>query len=98
VALSHGTRVALVSKTLAPKDAVGESIGIERINADTAKVLFGELRTMMEDDRNLQAYYEAAYERLIANGVAFDIVDITGLAWTEIDTREDFNTAEMLFG
>lgn len=98
VALSHGTRVALVSKTLAPKDAVGESIGIERISAETAKVLFAELRTMMQDDGHLQDYYEAAYERLIAEGVAFDVVDITGLAWTEIDTQEDYNTAEMIFG
>ena len=98
VALSHGTRVALVSKTLAPKDAVGESIGIERISAETAKVLFAELRTMMQDDGHLQDYYEAAYERLIAEGVAFDVEYITGLAWTEIDTQEDYNTAEMIFG
>ncbi len=98
VALSHGTRVALVSKTLAPEDAVGESIGIERISADTAQFLFAELRTMMRDDDHLQDYYEAAYERLIADGVAFDVVDISGLDWTEIDTQEDHDTAEMLFG
>jgi choline kinase len=98
VALSHGTRVALVSKTLAPKDAVGESIGIERICAGTAKLLFDKLGMMMRDDAHLQDYYEAAYERLIAEGVAFDVVDISGLAWTEIDTREDYDTAETIFG
>lgn len=98
VALSAGTRIALVSKTLAPADAIGESIGIERINADTAKALFAELRTMMQDDGNLQKYYEDAYERLIADGVAFDIMDITGLAWTEIDTHDDFETAKTIFG
>ncbi|MFT7647871.1 MAG: choline kinase [Candidatus Poriferisodalaceae bacterium] len=97
VALSTGTRVALVSKTLAPSDAIGESIGIERIDAVTAKRLFAALREMMADESNLQEYYEGAYERLIADGVPFDALDITGLAWTEIDTHDDFATATRTF-
>lgn len=97
VTLSSGTRVALVSKSLAPTDAIGESIGIERIDAETTAELFGELREMMARRQNLQEYYEGAYERLIANGIAFEALDITGLAWTEIDTHDDFEEASRIF-
>ena len=97
VALSGDTRVAKVSKSIAPGEAIGESIGIELINASTSHILFAELRAMMDDPANLQDYYEAAYERLIADGFAFHAVDITGLAWTEIDTRQDYDLANQLF-
>jgi len=98
VVLSGETRILRVSKAVPPRDAIGESIGVERITADTADLLFAELRAMMQDVDNLQEYYEGAYERLIAKGVAFHAVDITGLEWTEIDTRQDFDVAEKIFG
>lgn len=98
VVLSGDTRILRVSKAVAPRDAIGESIGVERISADTADRLFVELRAMMQDVDNLQEYYEGAYERLIAKDVAFHAVDITGLEWTEIDTRQDFDAAEKIFG
>jgi choline kinase len=98
VTLSGDTRVAKVSKSLSPSEAVGESIGIEMINGETAKLLFAELRAMMHNPQNLQEYYEGAYELLIANGVAFEALDVTDLAWTEIDTREDFESATKIFG
>ena len=97
VSLADGSRVALVSKSLAPAEAIGESIGIELINASTSDILFAELRAMMDDPANLQDYYEAAYERLIADGFVFHAVDITGLAWAEIDTRQDYDLANELF-
>ena len=52
---------------------------------------------MIEDPANLQEFSEAAYERLIADGSTFRAVDITGLAWTEIDTRQDDDLANQLF-
>lgn len=97
VTVSSGTRVDQVSKSVRPEVAIGESIGIERISAGTTPALFAALHSMMADASSLQEYYEGAYERLIADGATFDIVDITGLAWTEIDTRADFDTAEGLF-
>ncbi|MFT4595838.1 MAG: choline kinase [Paracrocinitomix sp.] len=98
VALADGTKVARVSKLVAPADAIGESIGIEKIGSATSSILFAELRSMMEREQNLQEYYEGAYERLIDRGVAFHAIDITGMAWTEIDTLDDYAAAEKLFG
>ena len=50
-------RVIKASKTVNPKDAVGESIGIEKISSETAKGLFVELDKMMDKKQNLQEYY-----------------------------------------
>lgn len=98
VVLSNDTRIIRASKNVPPGDAIGESIGVEKISGETANLLFAELRVMMEDADNLQEYYEGAYERLIQKDVAFHAVDITGLNWTEIDTRQDFDAAEKVFG
>ncbi|MBL4815487.1 MAG: phosphocholine cytidylyltransferase family protein [Shewanella sp.] len=89
--------VIKASKEVNPNDAVGESIGIEKISSDTAQLLFAELKEMMKDKANHQDYYESGYERLIAKNVIFNVLDITGLKWTEIDTVEDFATAERIF-
>ncbi len=52
----------------------------------------------MDQKFHLQDYYEAAYERLIDRGVPFHVVDISDLPWTEIDTQQDYDAAEQLFG
>jgi choline kinase len=97
VTIDDQNRVVKASKTVNPKEAVGESIGIEKISSGTAKHLLAELTEMMEDKQNYQEYYEAAYEKLIAKGIPFNTLDITGLKWTEIDTKEDFALAEKIF-
>jgi len=84
-------RILEVNKRVNPKDAVGESIGIEKISNETAKLLFKELELMMQDKTNYQEYYEGAYDRLIEKNVNFYALDISGLKWVEIDTREDFD-------
>lgn len=98
VMLAEDTRIVRASKDVPPADAIGESIGIEKISGDTTDLLFAELRMMMQSADNFKEYYEAAYERLIAKNVAFHAVDITDFKWTEIDTRQDFDTAEQMFG
>ena len=97
VIVDDRNRVVQASKTVNPEDAIGESIGIEKISRETVKLLFEELETMMTDTQNYQEYYEAAYERLIEKHVPFYALDISGLKWTEIDTKEDFATAEKIF-
>lgn len=97
VIVDENGHVIKASKEVNPNDAVGESIGIEKISTETAQLLFAELKEMMEDKTNHQQYYEAGYERLIAKNVIFNVLDITGLKWTEIDTVEDFATAERIF-
>ncbi len=97
VIIKDDNRVVKASKTVNPVDAIGESIGIEKISGETARTLFNELELMMKDDQYHQEYYEAAYERLIEKDVPFHALDISGLKWTEIDTQEDFMLAENIF-
>jgi len=87
-----------VGKSVDPKLAMGESIGIEKISAKTGPSLFAELTEMMESRNHFQDYYEAAYERLVVKGTAFRALDITGLSWTEIDTAQDYAAANAIFG
>ena len=97
VIIDEQGKVLKASKEVDPKDAAGESIGIEKISAETAKLLFSELKLMMQDNANHQAYYEAAYERLMDKKVEFNTLEITGLKWTEIDTLADFDLAKSIF-
>ncbi len=97
VIVEDENRIVKASKTVNPKEAVGESIGIEKISRETAKLLFSELELMMQDKQHHQEYYEGAYERLIEKNVPFHALNISGLRWTEIDTHEDFATAEKIF-
>lgn len=90
IIVDDNNQILKANKTVLPKDAVGESIGIEKIDGGTGILLFKELKTMMEDSINNQAYIETAYERLIKKNVPFHALDITGLNWVEIDTRKDF--------
>ena len=90
-------QVLEVGKSVDPKRALGESIGVEKISAGTGALLFAELSEMMESRGNLQAYYEAAYAQLVDKGTQFHALDISGLDWTEIDTAKDFAAANAMF-
>ena len=97
VIIKDDNRVVKASKTVNPLDAIGESIGIEKISGETAHTLFNDLELMMKDEQYHKEYYEAAYERLIEKDVPFYALDISGLRWTEIDTKEDFMLAGKIF-
>lgn len=85
------------NKSVDPKVSAGESIGIEKIDGQTALLLFAELREMMKNPSNHQKYYESAYENLIEKDIMFHALDITGSKWVEIDTKEDLSLAEATF-
>jgi len=97
VILNFQNQVLEASKEVEPRLAAGESIGIEKIDRSTAKRLFSELEAMMKDEKNHQAYYEAAYNKLIKKGDTFYAIDISELKWMEIDTKDDFIKAEKIF-
>ena len=97
VIIDEQGKVLKASMNVASEDAVGESIGIEKISNETGKLLFHELKLMMQKKEHHQDYYEVAYERLIEKGIVFNTLDITGLKWTEIDTLDDFDLAKSIF-
>lgn len=98
VTVDDNNRVEKVSKSVPPTEAIGESIGIEKISGSITTTLLAQLEETMGDPACHQEYYEASYERLIATGTPFHTVDISDLNWVEIDTKEDYALAHELFG
>ena len=89
-------RVLEISKTCSPQEAIGESVGFEKMTATYSSALFQELVQMIEGEGLIDVFYERAFERLIPQGHTFRIVDTTDLFSIELDTVEDFENAKKL--
>lgn len=87
--------VAAVNKTMDPREAYGESIGVARFSADAAHALWKILGEQIEAGQRT-VFYELAFERMIADGWRFNIADVTGLYCMEIDTPDDLAAAHQL--
>lgn len=88
--------IAEISKTCCIADAIGESVGIEKITAAYSQALFDELDDMIVNEKMSDVFYEKAFERLIPKGHKFSVTDTTDLFSIELDTVEDFNQAKRL--
>ena len=82
-----------ISKTCRIEDAVGESVGIEKMTPEYTEAIYQELRKMILDEDLIDIFYERAFERLIPQGHTFKVVDTTDLFSYELDTPEDFQKA-----
>jgi choline kinase len=91
-------RVLEIGKFINSKIAAVESIGVEKISAETGPFLFTELSQMMENSLNHQEYYETAYAQLMKKNTVFHALDVTGKKWSEVDTADGFATANHMFG
>ena len=85
-----------ISKTCRPEEAMGESVGIEKITATYSEALFRELDQMILQEGLIDIFYERAFERLIPQGHTFRVVDTTNYFSYELDTPEDFQRAQEL--
>jgi choline kinase len=90
-------RITEISKTCQPQDALGESVGIEKMTADYSEALFRELDQMIEQEGLIDIFYERAFERLIPQGHTFRVVDTTEYFSYELDTPEDYERAQQLW-
>ncbi len=85
-----------INKTCNPKDAIGESVGIEKMTADYSAAIYKELDRMIVKEGLIDIFYERAFERLIPQGHTFRVVDTTSYFSYELDTPEDFQRAQEL--
>ena len=90
VVVDSDMRITEISKTCRPEDAMGESVGIEKITADYSEVLYKELDQMILEEKLIDIFYERAFERLIPQGHTFRVVDTSSYFSYEIDTPEDY--------
>lgn len=96
IVVDNDNRITEISKTCRVEDAVGESVGIEKMTADYSKALFCELDQMIVKEGLIDIFYERAFERLIPQGHTFKVIDTTRYFSYELDTPEDFERASQL--
>lgn len=89
-------RILEINKTCDPRQAIGESVGIEHITAAYSTALYDELESMILREGLVNVFYEQAFERLIKRGHTFRIIETTDLFSFEIDTPEDYARAQEL--
>ncbi len=90
-------RIVRIGKNAATSwTALGESIGLARISSQASRWLFRTCGAILRSGGQKQ-YYEAAFQRMIEQGLAFSAVDIRGAKWVEIDTKADLRRARVLF-
>ena len=90
VVVDADMRITEISKTCRPEDAMGESVGIEKITADYSDALYKKLDQMILQEKLIDIFYERAFERLIPQGHTFRVVDTSSYYSCEIDTPEDY--------
>lgn len=96
VIVDSQNRVTEISKVCSIEQAIGESVGIEKMEAAYSAALFQELEKMIEGEGLIDIFYERAFERLIPQGHTFTVVDTTRYFSIELDTVEDFENAKKL--
>jgi choline kinase len=96
VIVDSENRIMELSKTCSIEQAIGESVGFEKMTASYSTALFKELEQMIEREGLIDIFYERAFERLILQGHTFRIVDTTRYFSIELDTPEDFENAKQL--
>lgn len=88
-------RIVELNKRMDPAVALGEFVGIERIDAELSARVFAQLRGLI-DLGETDEYYERAYELLMQGGQPFSVADVSKVAWCEIDDAADLAAAEAL--
>ena len=96
VVVDDQMHITEISKTCRPEDAMGESVGIEKMTVAYSEALFHELDQMILKEGLIDIFYERAFERLIPQGHTFRVIDTTNYFSYELDTPEDFHRAQEL--
>jgi len=74
-------------------DTIGESVGFFRFREDTARRLAEIVAGYVEGGRSNLPHEEAVRDLLLEASHAFDVVDVTGIPWLEIDFPGDIARA-----
>ena len=85
-----------ISKVCSIENAVGESVGLEKMSAKYSAALYKELHQMIDNEGLDNVFYEKAFERLIPQGHIFKYLDTTNFFSMEIDTVEDYERVKDL--
>jgi len=74
-------------------DVIGESVGFFRLDQDAARKLASRAAGYVEGARASAPHEEALRDLLLEDGRAFEVADVTGAPWIEIDFADDLARA-----
>lgn len=94
VSLNNDNSIKEIGKEVSLKNAIGESIGIEKFGHTLSKKLFQLLDKMILEEDQINIFYEAAFQRLIDSDEKIYTEDVGNLKCIELDTPEDLQKAE----
>lgn len=90
VRVRHG-KVIDISKTMDPKDADGENLGIAKFGAEGARLIVEEMDALIANGDH-KAWVPRAF-KAFAERRALHVIGTRGFPWTEIDFPEDYRKA-----
>jgi len=95
VAVDGRGRILEIGKEVPSSQAIGESIGIEKFGPSGLELLFAVIDRKIVIEKNVNEFYEAAFQEVIDSGGDIYAVDVGKYKAIEIDTVEDIRTAEV---
>jgi len=97
VRIDQKGRVLEISKEVKLSEAAGESVGIELFGKEVIQALFKVIDRKINVEKNVNQFYEAAFQELINFSHEIYAVDITEYFCMEIDTADDLKLAGELY-
>jgi choline kinase len=97
VKIDQKGRVLEIGKEVEISEAAGESVGIELFGGEVIPVLFKIIDRKILIEKNVNQFYEAAFQELVSSNHEIYVVDISEYFSMEIDTAEDLRLACELY-
>jgi choline kinase len=94
--LNEDGSIKEIGKLINPKEAVGESIGIEKFSKELVYNLFAIIDRKILDENAVNIFYEAAFQDAMNDGEKIFPVDVKEYKCMEIDTIDDFEIASSI--
>lgn len=94
IAINEKNEIKRINKNLDPSNSIGEYIGITYLKGLERRKFLESLEKNVKDKR-LDLYYEDALAHVL-NEISVYPCSTEGLAWTEVDTKEDYEYARRI--
>ncbi|PTP42199.1 phosphocholine cytidylyltransferase family protein [Vibrio splendidus] len=98
VSTNGSGKIIDISKQINKEKSVGCSIDFYKFSKDSSTIIFEEMESIIENDKNLKDWTEVAMQRLFnSQELEFEPFDIKGMSWVEIDNYDDLALSDEIF-
>lgn len=98
VTINESGKISDISKRITKEKAIGCSIDFYKFSEKSSARFFDEMEKIIEIDKNLKDWTEVAMQRLFhSQELQFDVFDIEGISWVEIDNYDDLAQSDEIF-